>query len=244
MALIKCPECGRERVSDSAESCPECGFGIKNYVDAERKKVAEEAAAKEKSEKELALKAEKVNRLKEEFKVEVEKIKSSQPPEKGKVKVNFENNFSVVGGVLLVISLLILFVALLDSNMKALFGFISLVSIGGFLLYYPAKKEEGSKYRKTVENWDKTKNEKIELLKQEYAKKADNVIKYGNENGEKENNNNQQIINEYIVRCPICGSSQIKRLTVVDRGSSFLFWGFASAKVGKQFECQNCEYRW
>lgn len=31
MALIKCPECGREKVSDSAETCPDCGFGIKTY---------------------------------------------------------------------------------------------------------------------------------------------------------------------------------------------------------------------
>lgn len=31
MALIKCPECGREKVSDSAESCPDCGYGIKEH---------------------------------------------------------------------------------------------------------------------------------------------------------------------------------------------------------------------
>lgn len=31
MALIKCPECGRENVSDSAESCPNCGYGIKAH---------------------------------------------------------------------------------------------------------------------------------------------------------------------------------------------------------------------
>lgn len=36
MALIKCPECGREKVSDSAEACPDCGFGIKKYFE-ERK---------------------------------------------------------------------------------------------------------------------------------------------------------------------------------------------------------------
>ena len=29
MALVKCPECGREKVSDSAESCPNCGYAIK-----------------------------------------------------------------------------------------------------------------------------------------------------------------------------------------------------------------------
>lgn len=32
MALIKCPECGREGVSDSANACPQCGFNIANYL--------------------------------------------------------------------------------------------------------------------------------------------------------------------------------------------------------------------
>lgn len=33
MALINCPECGRENVSDSAEMCPDCGYGIKSHYD-------------------------------------------------------------------------------------------------------------------------------------------------------------------------------------------------------------------
>lgn len=33
MALVKCPECGRENVSDSAEVCPECGYGIKTHFE-------------------------------------------------------------------------------------------------------------------------------------------------------------------------------------------------------------------
>lgn len=32
MALVKCPECGRENVSDSAEMCPDCGYGIKTHL--------------------------------------------------------------------------------------------------------------------------------------------------------------------------------------------------------------------
>lgn len=31
MALVKCPECGREKVSDTAESCPDCGYNIKKH---------------------------------------------------------------------------------------------------------------------------------------------------------------------------------------------------------------------
>ena len=33
MALIKCPECGRESVSEFAEICPECGFAIRDYFE-------------------------------------------------------------------------------------------------------------------------------------------------------------------------------------------------------------------
>lgn len=33
MALIKCPECGRENVSDTAKACPSCGYGIKEHFD-------------------------------------------------------------------------------------------------------------------------------------------------------------------------------------------------------------------
>lgn len=48
MALVKCPECGRENVSDSAEMCPDCGYGIKAHFekirqDEERKEQARKA---------------------------------------------------------------------------------------------------------------------------------------------------------------------------------------------------------
>lgn len=36
MSLIKCPECGRRNVSDSAEACPSCGYNIKTYFDKAR----------------------------------------------------------------------------------------------------------------------------------------------------------------------------------------------------------------
>ena len=47
MALIKCPECGRENVSDTAISCPDCGFNVRKYIDEKKKEsaaVAEEDA--------------------------------------------------------------------------------------------------------------------------------------------------------------------------------------------------------
>lgn len=52
MALVKCPECGREKVSDSAEACPDCGYGIKVHYEKlryeEEQKIIEEKRQKEK----------------------------------------------------------------------------------------------------------------------------------------------------------------------------------------------------
>ena len=56
MALIKCPECGRENVSDSAESCPDCGYGIKAHF--EKIKREEERKERERKAKEDRIKAE------------------------------------------------------------------------------------------------------------------------------------------------------------------------------------------
>lgn len=33
MALVKCPECGKDSVSDSAINCPECGYAIQDHFD-------------------------------------------------------------------------------------------------------------------------------------------------------------------------------------------------------------------
>ena len=46
MALVKCPECGRERVSDTAEACPDCGYNVRAYYE----RVKEENEKSEKSE--------------------------------------------------------------------------------------------------------------------------------------------------------------------------------------------------
>ena len=33
MAMIKCPECKKIKVSDSATSCPNCGFNVAKYME-------------------------------------------------------------------------------------------------------------------------------------------------------------------------------------------------------------------
>lgn len=65
MALINCPECGRENVSDSAEMCPTCGFSIKSYYDNIKQEEEEKRLAEER-EKQRFAEIEKQKELQEE----------------------------------------------------------------------------------------------------------------------------------------------------------------------------------
>lgn len=65
MALIKCPECGRENVSDTAEACPNCGYGIKAHYDKIKKEKRRREQLK-RAEEERKIREEEEKKLKEE----------------------------------------------------------------------------------------------------------------------------------------------------------------------------------
>lgn len=100
MALIKCPECGKDNVSDSAQCCPECGFGIHDYfVKQQNERMAKEnavsAAQKAKVQKEKEA---------EELKHRLANIKVPEEPRKG-VYIAWGAVCGISGALLLVISL-------------------------------------------------------------------------------------------------------------------------------------------
>lgn len=45
-------------------------------------------------------------------------------------------------------------------------------------------------------------------------------------------------------KCPTCGSTNIKKISDLNRVASVALFGLASSKIGKQFECKNCGYKW
>lgn len=45
-------------------------------------------------------------------------------------------------------------------------------------------------------------------------------------------------------QCPMCGSLQTQRITTAKRVASVYAVGLASDKIGKQFECKVCKYKW
>ncbi len=55
----------------------------------------------------------------------------------------------------------------------------------------------------------------------------------------KEVNNSAQSAN--LPKCPICGSTDLKKLSTLNRGASAFMWGLGSNKIGKTYECRNCK---
>ena len=169
MALIKCPECGRERVSDSALACPECGFGVRDYVEEERKKTEEEIRAKEKADRQLEENKKKLKELSNKAQLEIKKINESTPPEKVRLKIDFEDGLFVWIVILLILAITFFVAFFHKSEMIIMFLVCALVES---YLVYKYYKRESELIEEIAKDWDKIKLEKIENLKKEYENKA------------------------------------------------------------------------
>ena len=47
-----------------------------------------------------------------------------------------------------------------------------------------------------------------------------------------------------IPKCPTCGSTNIRRISTLDRAVSIGILGIFSGKIGKNYECLNCKAKW
>lgn len=59
-----------------------------------------------------------------------------------------------------------------------------------------------------------------------------------------EQQKSSRIQNDNIPRCPHCKSTNIKKISGLNRGASIAMWGIFSKKINKSFECKNCGYTW
>lgn len=231
MALIKCPECGKENVSDMAESCPSCGYGIKAHF------------TKIKLE-EIRLKSEKQAEIrKQEFETEQkrrqeERIKSIPKLEKPKL---------IAPIVVTVISALIMLLGFSMSrvsdweaeyssshgngNPHFQGGFLIIfgLCILGYAIYLFYKRI--SKYNLSRNNFEEYQRQVIReqdaLQKRLEAEQAATIKQQAN-----------------MPKCPVCGSKNVAKISTLNRSVSVATVGLASSKIGKQYECKNCKHKW
>ena len=50
--------------------------------------------------------------------------------------------------------------------------------------------------------------------------------------------------NDYKFTCPMCGSKKVKKIGTMNRAASVATVGLASSKIGKQYECDDCKHKW
>ncbi len=53
-----------------------------------------------------------------------------------------------------------------------------------------------------------------------------------------------EIREKYNIKCPNCGSTNVSKISTLNRSVSVAAVGLASSKIGKQYECKNCKHKW
>lgn len=47
---------------------------------------------------------------------------------------------------------------------------------------------------------------------------------------------------KYTPKCPVCGSSDLRKISATSKVLDVAFWGFAAGKPKKTYHCNNCGY--
>ena len=88
---------------------------------------------------------------------------------------------------------------------------------------------------------------KIDLARTDYEKYKDVKRKsdaeaIANRNRIAEERARKDTINHPV--CPMCGSKNTMKISTVNRAASVAMVGVASSKIGKQYQCKACGYKW
>lgn len=216
MALITCPECHNE-VSDSSTTCIHCGFSLIDHFN--RQKMEDE--------------------LQVELSEKLYQIETMSRPSKPNI---FGRHYILTAFSLLFLVVGIFCLALskdIPSNFAlGLICVLVSVTVFGFTLW--VFKYEMLHYKNQISDWEKYKeSEKIKLIEQ-YKTYSENIKKFGGRDAKSKQEEHGE---EYVVRCPVCGSPNVKKISGVKKVVSTELWGLASSDIGKQMECENCGYK-
>ncbi|WP_310603557.1 zinc ribbon domain-containing protein [Anaerosporobacter sp.] len=237
MALTKCPECGKENVSDSAEACPDCGYGIKAHFEKIKQDIEQkEQAEKRKIEAELkAKKQEEAIKNKElnDKRKEEQRVRSVPQLEKPQLKAPI---------IILVISALCFWIGISESGASeweversvshgngdphfygALFVFIGIGLICYGIYLFVKRLERYNLSKTNLEEYQR------QVIKEraEAAEAARRSVEL------------QARAAANAPKCPMCNSTNIERISTLNRATSVAMTGLASGKIGKQYKCKH-----
>lgn len=229
MALIKCPECGRESVSSSAASCPTCGFGIKSWYDEqERQKLERQTQEAQRKQYEAEHKA-KVQQT-----LNAVDVPTHRP---------FINGSIILGAVFTLFGVLFCYWYITNPS-DTHWGFTIFVLLVGLIWLalgigkLKNNKAIYDKYHGDTEAYRRYLAE-AEVRKQEFEKDQKETLARARADRIKEEEEARASI-----KCPACGSKRYKKISLSSKVVSTEMLGLASSKVGKTFQCKTCGYKW
>lgn len=225
MALVTCPECGRERVSDLAETCPECGFPIKTYFEKEKKKLKSEQVEKLKKEEKIKKKEEEE---KSEYGIDDFLLDNQEKYKPQKPNVWLEEILPNLGMGIIAFAAFCVISWIFDGIVDFLSNLFLIIAIGyliGFFVHGLIRASEYMDfYNSQLQRWEEN---PAQFFKDEQERKmlAEQQRKWEEE---------MKLAYSGKTICPKCGGTSF---TPVRRKWSFLT-GFMTNKV--DMVCNNC----
>ena len=227
MAIIQCPECGKE-VSDKAGNCPHCGFGVKQYMEDEEKE--------RKKQKDLEYKIEKYQM---EVTMPVPPVKRFSDHEEWQIFCGLVSAVISVGGVIFI---LIVSREYSDFASTAAFELILGIVFGGvgIALIKSAFNSRDERFRREQAVYSGAKAN-FEAYKKQLV--SDKIAH--DEFLEKYKSANKIRAQAHIPKCPICGSTNLKKISIFAWAFNTALFGEIGALnvAGKTWQCKNCDSR-
>nr|DAJ47615.1 MAG TPA: RNA polymerase II-like protein [Caudoviricetes sp.] len=106
--------------------------------------------------------------------------------------------------------------------------------------FSPAVRERMLKDREWKANYEKEKEEK----EQKKQKEQEEMRAKRRAEREPYETYYPQLASNPKPKCPTCGSTNVEKISTLNRAVSIGIVGLASDKIGKQFQCKNCGYKW
>ncbi len=246
MALINCPECGRKNVSDTAKSCPNCGYGIKDHFD--KKQQCQKHPNELIDSKIKFAEEQKFHQYEYEIQQRQQEIDQQTKPKKPNFILSlFRKEILWISCLILIgPTLTLLFCRLADVEFVLLYIYAALGYLATpiwLFIGYSDYKNDVAAYKKELKlfetnqkAWELEKERKKKWIEESYKLKAHFET-------EAEYNPNPNPPTPKVT-CPICGSENVERITTIDRSISIAMVGLASGKIGKQYKCKKCKHMW
>lgn len=155
MALINCPECGKENVSDQAAQCPNCGYDIKKHFQEiqEKKRLTEKRRYLERKIIEQA------SALKPELGEKLQAIDDLPYPKKPSFLTQlFSGDGAFLTNLALGTTVISFLLSLVTGSVLFVTIFVLALVLGiPFVLYINALDYQSSKhlYQEQIEDWEK-----------------------------------------------------------------------------------------